>query len=102
MFKRILVPLDGSAFAERAIPHAEQFARIFGADLILLRVLDVSSPQDSAAAVDPLKWQIRKPDAELYLKELAEKIQKQLSNYPDINDGGDKFWKSRFKYIIRE
>ena len=38
MFNRILVPLDGSTLAERAIPHAELFARIFQSDIILLQV----------------------------------------------------------------
>ena len=92
MFKRILVPLDGSTFAERAISHAEQFAKIFGANIVLLRVLDVSSPQESAAAIDPLKWQIRKTDAELYLKEIAEKIQNRLT----------KTSEERVQYAIRE
>ena len=43
MFTRILVPLDGSTLAERAIPHAELFARIFGASIILLQVLEPTS-----------------------------------------------------------
>lgn len=38
MFKRILVPLDGSATAEQALPHAQAMARQFGSHLILLRV----------------------------------------------------------------
>lgn len=39
MFKRILVPLDGSELAEKALPYAEALAQKFGAELILLRVL---------------------------------------------------------------
>ena len=56
MFKRILVPLDGSTLAERAIPHALQFARIFGSNIVLLRVLNPISFSENPDAVDPLKW----------------------------------------------
>jgi len=39
MFKRIVVPLDGSSLAEQALPIAARVARASGASLILLRVL---------------------------------------------------------------
>jgi len=39
MYKRILIPLDGSPLAEQALPHAIAHARHFQAELILLRVL---------------------------------------------------------------
>jgi len=39
MYKRILIPLDGSALAEQALPHAIAQARNFEAELVLLRVL---------------------------------------------------------------
>ena len=41
MYKKILVPLDGSALAERAINHASDIARGTGAELILLQVVQV-------------------------------------------------------------
>ena len=40
MYKRVLLPLDGSALAEQALPHAIAQAERFGAELILLRVLE--------------------------------------------------------------
>jgi nucleotide-binding universal stress UspA family protein len=40
MYKRILLPLDGSTMAEKALPHAIAQAKQFGAMLILLRVLE--------------------------------------------------------------
>ena len=40
MYKRILIPLDGSALAEQALPHAVSQARRFQAELILLRVVE--------------------------------------------------------------
>ncbi|HYU72342.1 MAG TPA: universal stress protein, partial [Ktedonobacteraceae bacterium] len=46
MFKRILVPLDGSARAERALPVAASLARASGGSIVLLRA--VTSPIDFA------------------------------------------------------
>jgi nucleotide-binding universal stress UspA family protein len=51
MYKRILVPLDGSQLAEQVLPHAAIHARQFGAEIVLLKVLGplpepaMSSPQ---------------------------------------------------------
>ena len=39
MYKRILLPLDGSPLAEQALPHAIALAEHFHSELILLRVL---------------------------------------------------------------
>ena len=40
MFKRILVPLDGSVRAESAIPVAARIARAYGASITLLRIAE--------------------------------------------------------------
>ena len=40
VYKRILLPLDRSEISEQAVPHALAQARRFGAELILLRVLE--------------------------------------------------------------
>ncbi len=40
MYKRIVVPLDGSKLAEQALPHAVAQAEKFGAELVLLQVLE--------------------------------------------------------------
>jgi nucleotide-binding universal stress UspA family protein len=37
MFKKIVVLLDGSPLAEKALPYATQLARIFGSEIVLLR-----------------------------------------------------------------
>jgi nucleotide-binding universal stress UspA family protein len=39
-YRRIVVPLDGSALAEQAVPHAEALGQLTGAPLHLVRVLD--------------------------------------------------------------
>jgi nucleotide-binding universal stress UspA family protein len=40
MYKRILLPLDGSALAEQALPHAIAHAEQFGSEIVLMRVLE--------------------------------------------------------------
>lgn len=43
MFRQILVPLDGSARAESALPVAARIARAYGGSLILLQVVETLS-----------------------------------------------------------
>jgi nucleotide-binding universal stress UspA family protein len=38
MYKKILVPLDGSELAEKALDHAEKLAEAFDAEVILLPI----------------------------------------------------------------
>ncbi len=47
MYARILVPLDGSKLAERALPAAEELARLLQAPLHFIRV------------IDPAQWDLR-------------------------------------------
>ena len=42
MYTRIVVPLDGSEVAERALPHAEELGRRLGVPLHLVRVVDLT------------------------------------------------------------
>lgn len=74
MFNRILVPLDGSPLAERAIMHAEYFARVFGGQVVFLQVLDPAPFHENTHAIEPLNWQIRKAEADLYLRGVAERL----------------------------
>jgi nucleotide-binding universal stress UspA family protein len=99
MFPRILVPLDGSPLAEGAIPHAEQFARIFGSSIILLQVLDPTSYHEMPNAVDPLRWQLRKAEAEAYMQGIAHRIQK---NIVKKSPKGEDTIKRRVEFTIRE
>jgi nucleotide-binding universal stress UspA family protein len=99
MFTRILVPLDGSSLAEGAIPHAVLFARIFGSSIILLQVLDPTSYQEMPNAVDPLRWQLRKAEADAYMQGIAQRIRKNLGEKSLM--GVDE-QKSRVDYSVRE
>jgi nucleotide-binding universal stress UspA family protein len=51
MFKRILVPLDGSQFAEAALPYAQMLAECAGGEIELLRV--TVHPSTYGYATDP-------------------------------------------------
>ena len=44
MYKKILVPLDGSPLAETVLPHAEALAKSQGAEIIILRVPNMPAP----------------------------------------------------------
>jgi nucleotide-binding universal stress UspA family protein len=40
VYKRIMLPLDGSTLAEQALPHAVALAECFQAELIIIKVLE--------------------------------------------------------------
>ncbi len=54
MYRRILVPLDGSLLAEQALPVAVRLARVSGGTIILLAAVDVSQPYIAYGAMQPL------------------------------------------------
>jgi nucleotide-binding universal stress UspA family protein len=101
MFKRILVPLDGSSFAERALAHAEAFARIFDASIVLLRVLEPSPQHDKPLPIDPLNWEIRKIEAEQYMSAVAQSIQGRLNKLM-VSDTDSKKSQIAVEYVVRE
>lgn len=78
MYKRILLPLDGSAAAEQALPYAVAQAERFGAELILLRVVEPFPHVRGLSAGDLSR--IRQQTAEwtrVYLKRLAKSVREQ-------------------------
>ena len=73
MYKKILVPLDGSALAEAILPHVTEVARIHNAEVVLLRV----ALAHAFPGVDPTEGQVEAVrEAEKYL-EAMEKEQKE-------------------------
>jgi nucleotide-binding universal stress UspA family protein len=75
MFKKILVPLDGSALAEGVLPHVVTLTRSTGADIILLQVLEQKNPPDQVRPVDPLTWRFRQMEVKTYLEGVQHQIQ---------------------------
>ncbi len=82
-YRKILVPLDGSGWAERAIPHAMHIARSQGARLILLHVYRPPMyeyiDQIALAGVTEIADQIRER-AESYLLGLRNELRQQGLN----------------------
>ena len=101
MFSHILVPLDGSCLAERVLPHVEQFAQIFGSRVTLLQILDAAGTSEHLHSVDPLSWQIRKAEAEMYMQKIAERVRKNLQE-SSPGKRGKEGEKDRVDYFIRE
>jgi nucleotide-binding universal stress UspA family protein len=44
MYKKILVPLDGSELAEAVLPHAQALAKSEDAEIVILRIPDLPAP----------------------------------------------------------
>jgi len=70
MFKRILVPLDGSSLAESALPHAATVAATFDADVLLLRVIPMRQ-RSGAAPMDIIDRRLCQAEAGAYLDAVA-------------------------------
>lgn len=78
-FEKIVVPLDGTKWAERAIPHAEQIAR-GGGELILLHIFKPAGSEflgDSALARQTAHLDEARKGAEQYVKALRGRIASQ-------------------------
>lgn len=76
MYKRILVPLDGSKVAEGVLPHAKALAYSEGAELVLLTV--ATNPALDYAFSDPALAQRVEEDQEERSKTYIAEIEKQL------------------------
>ena len=78
MYKKILVPLDGSELAERALDHAEKLAEPFDAEIILFQVVPLvpiyAAPEFvTSFVVDEKQMEA----AQIYLTNLAEELKKR-------------------------
>jgi nucleotide-binding universal stress UspA family protein len=78
MYRKILVPLDGSELAEKALDHAEKLAETFDAEIILFQVVPFMSVYGSPEWVMPLIVDDKQKEAaEGYLTNLAEELKKR-------------------------
>ena len=83
MYKKILVPLDGSKLAEIALSHAESLASQYHAELVLLTVIDPPTMTGrDGIAVDLFRQEMdtKIEEAETYLKALRGQFQKKKIN----------------------
>ncbi len=78
MIKKILVPLDGSKLAEKALPYAEALAEKLGAELILTWVLHpLIVMSDYGASSYETIISLEKNEATQYLTTTQIELQKQ-------------------------
>lgn len=74
MYRRILVPLDGSELAETAIPHAELLASATGAELELIRITLLRFVQAPDGRGYVVQEDGDRQEAESYLQEWAQRL----------------------------
>jgi nucleotide-binding universal stress UspA family protein len=80
MYKRVLVPLDGSALAEAILPFVEQVAGPLGAEVILLRVVEPVSAAGAiatAGVVPPTAYALSELEAKRYLVKAEPRLVKK-------------------------
>ena len=69
MFKHILLPLDGSALAESVLPAAAYLARVFGAKITLIHIIE----KDGQAVVHGERHLTQPAEAEAYLAQIRQR-----------------------------
>ena len=80
MFKRILVPLDGSILSEAVLPHARDLARALDVEIVLLHVDVIPVPE-----FDPHTSPLSPPegikkmhaDEKIYIKNMCSKLESE-------------------------
>ena len=79
MYKRILVPLDGSTLSEGILPHAMIIAKAMEAEMVLLYVVPAAAPEFSVQSTTPeLKiFQEAEAEMKIYLKNECSKLEKE-------------------------
>src|SRR5438067_4100050 len=79
MFRTFVVPLDGSALAERAVPYAVRLAQARQGRLILMRAALAAPPR----TLDGSDWEREQAEAideaERYLRKTAESLAGQVA-----------------------
>jgi nucleotide-binding universal stress UspA family protein len=90
-FQKIVVPLDGSKWAEKAIPHAEQLAR-GGGELMLVHIYRPAGSEflsDAVIAGQTAHLDEARRRAEEYVKGLRNRISPNLRVSAHVLEGGD-------------
>ena len=72
IFETIIVPLDGSALAEAALPMAAAVSRVTGAKILLLRVFETMRPVHDAKCGEVIWVEPKHPRLEILAPEILE------------------------------
>ena len=93
MYKRILLPLDGSPLAEQALPHAIAMAERFQSELVLLRVL-IPLPRPPTTPETALQRAAEEAAifAREYLDHVADGVQERGITVQVVTIGGRPHW----------
>jgi len=83
MYRKILVPLDGSKRAEAILPHAEELARRYNARIDLLQVIEYRFAADPFAVYPDEGFEQQEKHARAYLNGIhnglhAKKIESRI------------------------
>ncbi len=92
MYKKILVPLDGSKRAEAILPHVEEMAQRYEAKVIFLRVVEhppvVTTPGQPDMIHPGKVIEQHKQEAEHYLKKVRGQFeQKGIEAITEVQQG---------------
>jgi nucleotide-binding universal stress UspA family protein len=91
MYKKILVPLDGSELAEKALVEAEQLARVLGSEIILFEVVPFMPIYGSPELETPLIVdEKQKESVEAYLAKVAGGLKQKGFNVSSMVKTGQQ------------
>ncbi len=68
MFKRILVPVDGSTGSEQAVPYARDLAKALDADVVICTVITMPAAPNSSS---------RDQEADTYVNRIADRFRRK-------------------------
>lgn len=77
MFKRVLVPLDGSRFGVQAFRHAIEIAQRFDAEVTLLQIVPPAKPVTGTVGIEP--YMESPATAELAIQVALEEDKKNIT-----------------------
>jgi len=77
MYKKILVPLDGSERAESILPHVEELARCMDSEVILLRVFKAEFGQVDDYGHDPEFYEAIRAECKDKIQAYLTDVQKE-------------------------
>ena len=93
MFRRILVPLDGSSLAEHALPLAARLATVSGGTITLLHISNIMLEYGSSLTAQPFMYaesmlEDDTAQTRLYLDDIARSsILKDITVHKEVTSG---------------
>ena len=93
MYKKILVPLDGSERAESILPFVQSMAGSFGATVVLLKVDEPSLLLGFDEVIDMANYHLsrqkQRQETETYLSGIATTLRAQDIESKNVGESGE-------------